>query len=124
MTDIEIRSGPADVLASGTVIAFDKNPLRFTFGPPEERLTVVLIFRDVEEEEGQKLQAEVVEPSTLQLTLTNVGSQLGSGTVKPLLAGSLTGRELLLHLRIYELHDSDKTVHYTFYLGKEVAEDD
>lgn len=124
MTEIEIQSGPFDVLASGTVIAFDKNPLRFTFGPAEERLTLILVFRDTEDENGQKLQAEVPEPNTLQLTLTNIGSQLGAGTINPLLAGSIAGRELFMHLRVYELQDSDKTLHYTFYLGKEVAEND
>ena len=108
------------MLASGTVIGFMGNPIDFTFGPPEDRIRLILVFKEQPEKPGSPVQGEVIDESTLQLTLTNVGGKLGSGTVKPILAGSIKGKALYIHLRIYDLKDSDKTIHYTFFLGEEV----
>ena len=122
MEDIRITSGPAEVIAAGTVIEFNGNPVEISFGPPEERLYLVLDFIDIEDETESAVKAHLSEPDTLEITLLNFRSPLGSGTSKPIPAGILSGRNLYIHLRVYELVNSDKTIHYCIYLGEEVGE--
>lgn len=122
MESVEIRSGPADAIASGTVIAFAGNPVEIVFGPPEERLRLILAFHDQQGEAEPRVEANIADQTTLALTLFNFNNPLGAGTAQPMPAGSLNGRRLYIHLRVYELRDSDKTVHYSIYLGEEVGE--
>lgn len=124
MGDIRITSGPAEVIAAGTVIEFSGNPVEINFGPPEERLTIVLDFIDIEDETESAIRAHLSEPYILELTLLNFKNPVGSGTSKPLPAGTLSGRNLYIHLRVYELLNSDKTIHYCIYLGEEVGENE
>lgn len=124
MEALQIKSGISEVIASGTVISFEENPIEITFGPPGEQLKLILVFQDKEGEQAPHITREVIDIETMLMTLTNFGSVLGTGTTKPMPVGIMAKRRLYFHFRVYTLQDSDKTVHYTFYLGEEVNQDE
>ena len=46
MESVEIKSGDADVIASGTVISFNGNPIEIEFGKPDDRLKLINVFQN------------------------------------------------------------------------------
>jgi hypothetical protein len=116
LESVEIRSGPAKVVASGTVIAFGKNPVEIRFGPTGKSLTLRIRFAD-EEHGGAPRSEGVVDPSgTLNLTLYGFTSPLGTGNTEPLQVGWWAGLELYLSYRVYDIGGgADKTVQFTLY---------
>ena len=77
MEPVKIKSGPTEVIASGTVIGFAGNPIEITFGPSDERLKLLFAFQDEEGEAESRLETEVLDSTTLKLTLFNIKSPLG-----------------------------------------------
>lgn len=117
---VEIKSGSAEIIASGSVIAFNGNPIEISYGPSIERLTLIFAFKD----DGQletRIDATKPNPNALQFNLYNFRNPLGSGTSRPVPIGTLAGQKLYLHYRVYDIGNSDKTIHYTIYLSGEVA---
>lgn len=121
MDETVIRSGPAEVIASGSVIAFAENPIEITYGPSGQRLKLVITFHDEEGEKEQRVEGGLTDPKTLKLKLFNFKNPLGSGSVRPIPFGVLNGRQLYFHYRAYDLGGSDKTIQYTIYVAEEVA---
>jgi len=118
-----IHSGPALVLASGSVIAFRGNPVTLIFGPGERKLKFEFSFVSEQTGEQSPLQVRLERPDdfTLRLTLVNFNDPLGAGTTVPKSVGVLQGRQLYIHYRVYHLEESaDKLIHYTLYQGEEV----
>jgi hypothetical protein len=118
---VSIKSGIADVIASGTVIGFAGNPIEISVGG----LKFIFEFATDRTSPTQQMHATADDRETLRLRLTNFDNPLGSGSTQPLPVGSLSSdekqRRLYLHLRVYALGDSDKSLEYTFYAGEEVA---
>jgi len=114
INSVEIRSGPATIVASGTVIGFNGNPIEITYGPRTERLTLILVFID-DESSKARVNPSTPNPNTLRLELHNFRSPIGSGTTKPIPIGTLLGKPLSIHYRVYDIGEGDKTVHYTIY---------
>ncbi len=118
----KIESGPAEIVASGTVFAFSGSPITITFGSPTETLKLIFEFKDEEGKEDLRVEATVVDTQTLKLTLINFKNPLGSGTTKPKPFGSLDGRRLYVHYRVYSLSDAaDKMLHFNIYKAEEVS---
>lgn len=120
---VEIKSGTAEIIASGSVIAFNGNPIEISYGPSIERLTLVFAFQD-DGQQDTRIDATKPNPNTLHFNLYNFRNPLGSGTSKPVPIGTLAGRKLYLHYRIYDIGNSDKTIHYTIFLSGEIASHD
>ncbi len=118
MDGFTVRSGPSEVIATGTVISFSGNPVQFEFPLPDDRLRVILVIKQLEQQPENAFSGEVIDPKTLQITISTVGGALGGGTMSPVPIGSLNGRPLSVHFRLYTIKDSDTTIHYTFYLGE------
>jgi len=116
---VAARSGNADVVSSGSVIGFRREPIELEFGPAESRIRVVFRFVDDKDSSETSMDGEVINGSTLHLTLTNFKSPLGMGSTEPLEVGRFGGRPLLLHFRVYSLGESDKMLHFTFYAAAE-----
>jgi len=114
-----IKAGANTILASGTAIAFEKAPLEFKLKGSSEEISVIFDFVDTgaSGSNPEKLGAESLGPGTLKLVLTDFNNVLGSGTTKPIKLGSLDGKDLFVHFRVYDLKGSDKMMHYAFYLG-------
>ena len=120
-----IISGPCNVIVTGTVIAFEKNPIEIEFGSNTGQLKLVLEFvDDLESTKENYAQVSRMLANELRIKFLNFHNVLGSGTVRPIKIGSLDGRQLYIQYRIYELRGGDKTVHYSIYLGQEVERDD
>jgi hypothetical protein len=93
-----------------------------TFGPPTDRIRLILVFRDEEDKQDTRIEGQVPDAQTAQITFFNFKSALGQGSIKPLELGTLDGRKLYLHYRIYPLGNSDKTFHYTLYRAEEIGD--
>ncbi len=118
----KIVSGPAEIIDSGTIIAFARNPISLYY--KNLNINIVFDFKLDEQSRETYVDSSIVEPATLKLTLYNFDDSFGAGTNKPMKIGKYEGRRLYLQLRVYSLKGSaDKTLHYTVYKGEEVADE-
>ena len=122
MDSIEIKSGPATVIASGIVISFAGNPVEITYGPAEHRLKLIFEFKDKTEHTKPEVEGKVIDSKTLRITLFNFNSPLGTGSREALDVGEFDEKTLYLHYRVYSLEKGDKTIHYTIYKGGKVPD--
>jgi len=119
MPDFQARSGPASVLASGTIIAYEKNPIEISFGAPA--FTLIFNFIDEVPKEpsvalASRVTAKVHEPLKVEFTFFNFVSPLGTGNGPALPFGVLPdGLLVYLNYRVYSLAGGDKTIHFTVY---------
>jgi len=124
MEQVRIRTGRAEVVASGTVIAFEGSPIEVSFGPADNSLTLIFAFEDLEEAKDLSVAVKILGDRTLQLTLRNFNKPLGAGSTAPLHIGTFGRKRLYLHYRVFDLGTRDKTLHYTLYAGEEVQQDE
>jgi len=115
MGDILARSGPAEVVAAGTITSFAGNPVTIDYGRPSEFRLTFRFIEDPSRKDETRVQARAVDAVSLELTLMNFGSPFGEGSEKPVQIGRLAGGDLFLHYRIYAHADMDKTVQFTLY---------
>lgn len=147
--EVKIESGPVEVIASGTVIAYNHQPIEISVGPSTDRLNIVIVFMTGEPpkklpfplpsdrtalppgiripgqfplpgmRELSKVKYEVLDSHTLRITFRNINAPTGYGTLKPVQIGTIEGKPVHLHYRIYDLGEtSDKMLHYTLYREK------
>lgn len=116
---MKIKSGEYEVIFSGTVIGIDQEPIEFQFPETHASLKIIIDFKDDPDIEGSPIKFDFPEDKSLKLTMINSKSKLGSGNTKLLEIGFLENRKLYLNYRVYSINDLSKTIHYTFYLGKE-----
>lgn len=116
MPDVTIRSGPARVVASGTVTSFRDHPLEVTFALGDESARVLVDFEDDPDADQPRVDSEIVDDDTIRFTMVNFKNPLGTGTPEPLEIGSLEGKPLWFHFRVYDVEGGDPTLWYTFYL--------
>jgi len=117
MADVLIKSSSAEVVATGTVISFNGEPIEISYGPTESRLKLILIFKS-ENETSKKLKIipKLISNTVLELHMYNFDNTLGTGTLRPILIGTLGGKNLYVHLRTGGITpESDKTIHFTLY---------
>jgi hypothetical protein len=117
MQPIKIKSGTKEVIASGTVISFEGNPIGFEI----ENIKFIFEFVDEEGKAGTDVNFTSPEERTLKITLKNFKNPLGTGNQKPMAVGTFHGLRLFLSYRVYQLEGSDKTLDYTFYTEGEVV---
>lgn len=109
------RSGPTRVVTSGTIVAYEGQPIRVPVEGDDESITLVFAFEDDEDDEGARVESEVIDATTLELNLVNFANPLGSGSPKPVEVGTLDGDPLHLHFRVRRLEGSDPELTYTVY---------
>lgn len=118
--DISIKSGTVEVIASGIVITFNKNPIEITLDPTHKKMKLILVFLDDESKEDSSVKPRYIEPTTLEITFKNFKNSMGSGSTAPIPFAKLDGRQLYLNYRIYTLENVDKTFEYTIYRDDEM----
>lgn len=123
MEQLRIRSGPAEVLASGTVIAFGHNPIEVTWGEGDSRSGLMLTFADADGPDQAVVGDVEVVGNILNITFVNCNSALGMGSMKPIEIGTYLGKTLYFQYRIHALTEADKLLHYTFYTSGRGADD-
>lgn len=89
-SSIEIYSVNRRVISSGTVIAPSQDPIRFVFGPKEDRLTIILKFID-DESKDQRIDARNVDDNSLKFILQNFTNTLGSYNLEPIYIADYSG---------------------------------
>lgn len=113
---VVITSGPAKVVASGSVINFKGNPLRISV----QELDFDLVFEFMDEETSDESRIRITpDRGDARLTLINFKSTLGSGLKEPIHLGTSENRDVYLQLRVYAAGSApDKLLHYTVYLAE------
>ncbi len=119
---LDIKSGNAEVVISGTVISFDNNPITLTYGSTANPLQLTFEFIDEEGKTEPRMEGNKATDRHLVIRLFNFKNPLGTGSVTPISIGTLDNRRLYLHFRAYQLTGSKaRTVEYTLYKGEEVT---
>jgi hypothetical protein len=116
-----ITSGPVDIIASGIVTSFQKNPIEVTV----RTIKIVFELKDDKENKEPSIIRKVSLPDkTVRITLFNFTGPLGVGTIRPIPLGILLNdRRVYFHVRAYSIGSSDdKTLQYTVYQARETIE--
>lgn len=117
MEPLEIKSGPVEIVGSGTVIGFSGNSIEITIGPPDGFIKVVFAFIDELGKTDVRVEAKLLDDKTLKITLFNHRTTLGVGSSAPIPIGTAEGLRLYMNYRVFGLPGGDKMIHYTFYRG-------
>jgi hypothetical protein len=117
-------SGGADVIASGSVIAFGTGwdssiSLLLSFSDGTS-LSVRFEFEDDEAKAEPRIDSETCR-TEIRLRLINFDNLGGVGNTKPLLLGNLDGVPFYLNIRVFQLQGGAKTLHYTFYVRDDAS---
>jgi hypothetical protein len=118
---MKIKSGEYEVLYSGTVIGIKEQEIEFNFPEVHASLKIIIDFKIDDSIKDSPIKIDLPGNKTLKLTLVNTASSLGTGNAEILEIGHINGKKLYLNYRIYAIQGISNTVHYTFYLGKEVT---
>lgn len=115
MLETTIFSGNKMIIASGTVITFDNEPITIKlFENSQQKISLQFIFQtntDIKE----PAMSTTVTRNTLIFTLTNFDNPIGTGSTKPINFAKYKNETLYLHFRVNALSESDKTLYYTVY---------
>lgn len=116
---LKIKSGQAELIASGTVIAFKGHPIEVEITADDESLRLIFFFS--EENQGNiPVKANILNAQTVELTLFRARNSLNpTGTLKPFSLGTWRGKQLYLHYRVYDIQDGDSTICFNIYLQNE-----
>ena len=119
MKNMKIKSGIMEIYDSGTVISFEQESVTFYLA---DDLQISLVFReDTANKDEHSLEFNQISNNNLEILLINFNNSLGTGNTAPLLVGTLNNKQLFLNFRVHMLDlKSNKTIHYCWYLGKEV----
>jgi len=118
---MKIKIGEFDVLDSGTVIGNDNEPTDFIMNEAVDFVVRFVFVTDASTKEWS-VKADKHGKRGVKLTFTNYNNSLGIGNILPIKIGKFTKRELFINYRIYSLTSGGKLIHYTWLLGKEVAD--
>jgi hypothetical protein len=111
---IDVRSGPAKIIASGSATAFMGHSVVLDLRYPVE-LTVEFAFEQRPDIEDVAVELEARE-GELRLLCVNFDKADGRGSATPVLLGDTTELLVLLHFRVFRYgNTADRTVHYTVY---------
>lgn len=112
---VTLRSGPADVLASGEVTTFFGHPLEAFVVLDEVVLRLVLRFAEDAERAGPRVDHAPL-PDGHDYTLVNFDDATGRGSADPVLLGAVGDDLVFLHFRAFRFgRTPDHTVHYTLF---------
>lgn len=124
-----IRTGMADVIASGTVIAFDRHSISVSIvlaehsydyppGPDDRagRLAINFLFQEDPKPAAPRIEFGPENSREVSLILFNFDDPAGTGNDQPIRLGTVGSKSLYLSFRIYSIQSSPKTLHYTVYL--------
>lgn len=115
---LQIRSGPARVIAAGEITAFGGHPLRFDLDHHGATIAVELVF---EEGDGAAVVSEPL-PDGYRFRLRGFEGADGRGSAVPVLLGELGHELIFFHFRVFRWgRTEDRTAHYTFYAVEQSA---
>lgn len=113
--EVKIKSAGKDVVSSGSCHTFDNKNLEV------EIAGLRFIFEFLSDSEGQRIEKEVANETSLKLKVYNFDNSLGTGTTNPIPMGTVSGRRLYMSFLVHTLSkESSKLFTYTFFLGEDV----
>ena len=121
---ITIKSGPLEVLVSGSVISFKNNPIEIKLGPENDYFSVILKFETVDDKTKTKVDGKVLDNKTIEMTFKAMAESFnGNWTTEPISLGFFNFRPLYLnvHFYIYGKDNTQVSLRYTFYLGDRIT---
>jgi hypothetical protein len=117
---MNIKIGDYEVYESGTVIGNYNESIDFNLNKDIGFIIRISFVTDSVNGET-RIEIEPLDKNGGHFKFINFNNSLGIGNITPLLVGKLNERELLLNYRVYSIEKAGKTFHYTWLLGKEVA---
>lgn len=116
---MKVKSGDYDVLESGTIMQFKNEPIEFELA---SNMNIRFMFITDGKPNDTKMVFKNISDSLLELHLYNFHNSMGTGNTEPLPLGNINNRKLYLNFRVFSINDvqSNRVVHYTWYLGEEV----
>ena len=123
---MNVKIGEYKLIDSISIIGIERNPIEiqigeFNEGNGEVPLTIVLNFKDDDNNKSSRIEYNVDGVSKLNINLLNINRSLGGGNNKIVKIGTYKGHELYYDLRIFTLENASKTIIVNFYSGKEVS---
>jgi hypothetical protein len=114
---MDIFSGSYKIFASGIVIQYNNEPIRFSIAP-----NMSLVFKFITTEDKNIRMEHTISNDSLIVLLYNFDNSLGTGNTIPINIGVLNNRKFYINFRVYALSElkESRTLHYTLYLGEEV----
>lgn len=119
---MQIKVGEYDVFESGTIVGNENEPIDFIFDQ-DIGFIIRIVFKSDNVVTSPTIQGDKFDKVGGQLTFVNFNNSIGLGNVSPIKIGTFKKRELHLNYRVYSLNKGGKSFHYTWLLGKEVADD-
>lgn len=122
---IDLSTPSHHIVASGSVITYNEDPLTIRFGLEGEDLEFMFTFlEDKNSPDEPSLRAIPHGEHKLELCLVNFDHELGTGNAAPIEVGVLNDKTLSVNYRVYSLQASDsRLLHYTFYTSATKTED-
>lgn len=109
---VQIRSGPARVIATGEVTSFAGHPLRFDLDHDGAPVAAELVFEDGA---APEVLSEAL-PGGYRFRLRGFDGADGRGSSVPVLLGEIGDELIFLHFRVFRWgRTEDRTVHFTFF---------
>jgi len=113
---LNIGSGPARVIATGSVTAFFGHAIQFDVEYLDRSHVVALEFTRDSGVQGVSVRTEWLSGG-VKLVLANFDQPDGRGSATPVLLAEVDEELLFFHFRVFRLGQSeDRTVHYSFYV--------
>jgi hypothetical protein len=114
--NVSVKVGNLDLLASGSILTHDNNPIEFKVS----NLHFELVFNEDESVSANKIEFET--PATNQNTLIikaiNFNDILGIMNTYPLNVGTLSNRILYFSFIVYKIDNNNRVIHYSWFLEK------
>jgi len=124
--NLDLRSGPARVIAAGEVTTFFGNDLTLELRDEAFQHTITLRFLTDPTAVGVAVRTPPVDADAAQLVLelVNFDDDSGRGSAEPVLLGAFGEDLLFLHFRAFRFGKTpDHTVHYTVFVASQEAVD-
>lgn len=117
MPGIDIQIGTYDVYAAGSVTSVENSDVLFRI---VEGISIRVHFSR-SNDSNQSMNISINEQGELLFTLTNFNNPLGTEFTNPIKIGTLNGRQLLFHLKVLGMENSNnRTLVYTWLLGEAI----
>ncbi len=113
--NVELHSGPARIIASGSATCFLGNDLNLAIVADAQRFVLELVFSTDPDTADVAIDTVSLDDG-LRLHCVNFDRADGRGSAVPVALGSCGEDVIFVHFRVFRYGRTvDRTVHYTFF---------
>ena len=111
----QLYSGHKEIIASGTAISFNSEPIVIKLFNGDQQVVVIQFsFTTDNDDKKQRMETSIAD-GILTFTLINSDNPFGTGTTRPINFARYDSKTLYIHFRTTSLRDSDRTLYYSIY---------